>query len=251
MYEINILPPKLRKRKKKIKIGNPTYAPFLLLAVLGTSFFMDQQLDARIESVKDEQNTIIQEIRGIEPQLSQISSMVSRIESLKSEFMIKEEAKSSGMPWDTVLDEISGSIPSEVTITSISEGTESGVIKIEAKTIKMKNMAKTKESFDKNEHFVNTKIATFSANTSMLTRPQDVTFTIMTTYTSQPIAGQPSEQAPISSTAPTQTTPEGTPTPSAVPTETQPEVAPTSTARPVSPAMESRSEATSEKGGTP
>lgn len=172
----------MRKNKKKIKIGNPTYAPFLLLAVLGTSFFMNHQLESRIESIKDEQQTLTVELQSMENDLNQISTIISRIETVKGEFIQKEEARPIGTPWDKVLDEISGSTPSDVTITSIQEGTEMGVIKLEAKTIKMKNMAETKESFDKNPHFTNTKIANFTANTSVLERPQTVTFTLMTTY---------------------------------------------------------------------
>ena len=183
MYDINILPPKMRKRKKKVKIGNPTYAPFLLLGVVGASFFLNAQLEGNIADVKEEQDAILRDIRQIEPDLTRVSSIVSEIEALRLQLQMKNEVVNQSIAWDLILDEIAASTPPEVTITSIEQGNTPSTVKIEAKTYTLTNMARTKESFTQNQFFESVDVPQFQhQNSTLLDRPVEVTFTLMATY---------------------------------------------------------------------
>lgn len=183
MYDINILPPKMRKKKKNIKIGNPTYAPFLLLGVLGASFFLNAQLDGKIADVKEEQEAVLRDIRQIEPDLTRVTSIVSEIEALRLELQMKNEVTNKSLAWDLLLDEIAASTPPEVTITSVEQGSSPNTVKIEAQTYTLTNMARMKESFIQNYHFESVDIPQFKhQNSTLLDRPVEVTFTLMAQY---------------------------------------------------------------------
>lgn len=203
MYSINILPPKMRKKQKKIKIGNPTYAPFLFMGVLISAFFLNFQIEMKLSNVEEEKLLMQKEIKSVQLQVDEVTNIVSQIQMAKQSLTDRPEEMPGGMPtksikWDLLLDEVAATVPPEVTITSIKENPLSGLIEVQANTYTLTHMARTKESFEKSNYFGTIDVPTLTQkHTNLLSRPLEVSFVLTFSYfpngDKQNFAGMPPE----------------------------------------------------------
>ena len=184
MHEMNLLPPKLRKKpRKQVKIANPTYAPFLLIMVLGVSFSINGVMDNNIDTLSKEQKTLVAERSTLQSRLDSVAALKGQIESLRTTLSSKtQQTIADRMEWDLLLNELAYSTPSEVAVTSIEE-TESGAVRIKAQTFTLKNMAKMEDSLNKNKHFKNIALKEFIHDGSnIVERPFKIGFEIVMQY---------------------------------------------------------------------
>lgn len=192
MYNINILPPKMRKKQKKIKIGNPTYAPFLFMGVIAAAVFLNFQIESKLDNIAEEKLLLQDEIKSVQASVDEVNNVVSQIQSAKQALtFVPEEMPgepSGPMPsmaikWDLLLDEISATTPPEVTITNIKHNETSGLIEVKANTYTLTHMARMKESFEKSDYFGSIDIPTLEQkHTNLLSRPLEVSFVLAFAY---------------------------------------------------------------------
>lgn len=200
MYNINILPPKMRKKQKKkvkIKIGNPTYAPFLLLGVIVTCGVLSFQLDKKIENIEESNISMKSALNTYTTQSSEINRLVQDIQGLKSQINeIKNPSSPNyapttnpdGFKWDLFLDEVAATTPAETAITAMNQPDprQASVI-INFETYTLSNMARTKEAFEKSPYFENVQISNVKqSHTNLIARPLEVTFSLTVTFVDEP-----------------------------------------------------------------
>lgn len=185
MYDINILPPKMRKkRKKKVKIGNPTYAPILLAIVLLGAFFMNSSLDKSINQVQTQREELISDVQTLQQQLDKVNQLTSQKQMLIQDIQRIEKVVGGDFRWYIVLDEISSVVPPDVLIKSIQRK-EGNVIVMEAITHKLYPMVQTKESMTSHPSFKEVSIEKFTyPESSIIGHKVDnkVEFTIVAKY---------------------------------------------------------------------
>lgn len=187
MYNMNLLPPKLRKnRKNRIKFDNPTYGLVLLLLVLMTIFFVNKELKNQLQEVNLNTSKLQGDINTIMPMVNELSVPVedNSKTNLQSSLQKIKDLVNGGLPWIEVLDEISALTPPSVTITSIKESANN-MVTIEAETFTLSDMAKMKESFNQEtSKFSGTTIDTYSfTQSTIIEHPQmKVTFTLISTF---------------------------------------------------------------------
>lgn len=192
MYNINILPPKMRKKQKKIKIGNPTYAPFLFMGVIAAAVFLNFQIESKLDNIAEEKLLLQDEIKAVQASVDEVNNTVSQIQSAKQALtFVPEEMPgepgglmpSMAIKWDLLLDEISATTPPEVTITNIKHNETSGLIEVKANTYTLTHMARMKESFEKSDYFGSIDIPTLEQkHTNLLSRPLEVSFVLAFAY---------------------------------------------------------------------
>lgn len=189
MYDINILPPKLRKKKKKVsvKVGNPTYAPFLLLGVIVTATILNFQLESKMEDLDTETKKISEEVTIANTKVQEVQRLAEEVKGLKERLTAEEETVFlETFKWDLMLDEISATVPPEVTITHIKQINKTQV-EVKAETYTLTNMARTKESFEQSKYFHYVEMTALEQNhTNLISRPLEVEFTIVATYSPDP-----------------------------------------------------------------
>lgn len=191
MYNINILPPKLRKKQKKVKIGNPTYAPFLFMGVVAAAVFLNFQIEAKLNNITEEKLLLQDEIKTVQESVNEVERVVSEIQAAKRMLVDVPEEMPGEMPqmtsnaikWDLLLDEISATTPPEVTITNIKQNESTGLIEIQANTYTLSHMARMKESFEKSNYFGSIDIPSLEQkHTNLLSRPLEVSFVLVFAY---------------------------------------------------------------------
>lgn len=200
MYNINILPPKMRKKQKKkvkVKIGNPTYAPFLLLGVIVTCGVLNFQLDKKIENIEESNISMKSDINSYNSKASEVNVLVQQIQGLKNQINeIKNPSSpnyaptidAEGFKWDLFLDEVAATTPAETTITAMNQPDprQASVI-VNFETYTLSNMARTKEAFEKSPYFENVQISNVKQNhTNLIARPLEVTFSLTVTFIDEP-----------------------------------------------------------------
>lgn len=205
MYNINILPPKMRKKPKKkvnIKIGNPTYAPFLLLGVIVTCGVLNFQLDARIKNIEEDNSSMKTAIDSYNNEVMRVQGVANEVRMLKDEInriknpVVWEDANitpsvpmEDGFKWDLFLDEVAATTPAETTITAMNQpDPNQAAVIINFETYTLSNMARTKEAFEKSPYFENVQISNVVQNhTNLIARPLEVTFSLTVTFNSNPV----------------------------------------------------------------
>lgn len=177
MYNINLLPPEMRKnRTKKIKIQRPTYSIILLILVLIISGSTKLLIDIKIKENTTIQNELYQEYIELNENLNRNNSKA--IKNQKENTLINllnqiESIKGKQYLWFNVLNKISEATPATVTIEKIEEIENNDImdnkttsIKIYGLTYSFKDLKIIEQSYQ--SVFDNVKLLEYENNTSTI-----------------------------------------------------------------------------------
>lgn len=169
MYNnINLLPPKMRKkRRKRIKFDNPTYGLILLIVVLLAVFVVRGQMLQTVSNLDSEIDIFQNNINKIMPQIDALNAPSKEHSNLESSLHKLRDLSDGGLPWATILDQISYSTHPNVTITRI-ENNENTII-LQAETHTLRDMATMTKSFEENPYFNEVTIESYNYKPSSIT----------------------------------------------------------------------------------
>lgn len=169
MYNnINLLPPNMRKKhRKRIKFDNPTYGLILLAVVLLAVFIVRGQMMQTVSLLNNEMDILQTNINKIMPQINQLTSPSKEHSNLEASLNRLKDLYDGGLPWATILDQISKSTHPNVTVTRI-ENNQNTII-LQAETYTLRDMATMKKSFEENPNFTNVIIESYNYKPSSIT----------------------------------------------------------------------------------
>ena len=169
MYnDLNLLPPKMRKNKRRrIKFDNPSYGLILVVVILFSVFIVDSEMDNKKESLNEEIIHLENKINQIISKVEMLNAPSEEHRMLRETFLRIKELNDIGLPWAIILDQISYSTNPNVTITKI-QNIENNKVRIDAYTHTLSDMAKMKKSFEKNNYFHNTEIISYEYKPSSI-----------------------------------------------------------------------------------
>ena len=174
MYnDVNLLPPKMRKkRKKRVKFDNPSYGLILLILVIVSVIFIGGQTNNKVDELDNTISKLQADINQIMPRINTINAPSQEHGNLQRDFQRIRDLTDGGLPWSTILDQISYSTNPNVTISRI-ENVGENTIKINADTHTLSDMAIMKKSFEVNPFFSNVNIETYDYKSSSIIQRAD------------------------------------------------------------------------------
>lgn len=187
MYNLNLLPPKLRKKhKKRIRFDNPTYGVFLLVFIIIVCFIVSAFTKDKITDLQTTKTNVESKIHALLPSYSElVPKQVDNTyyELLKNRINELSSMLNNSTKWYYVLDSISANTPSDITVTSIKDN-GNGSIHITAKASTMTSMAIMVENFNRSDDFNNTTLETYTFKDSTYINRNNygVDFTLVTSY---------------------------------------------------------------------
>jgi|GEM_PF-2592308 len=128
MLKINLLPPELRRKKrKKVVVFEPTQTFLILVVVCELLAFTGVYLmiNTTAGNKQKELNAINAEIERLKAEVRDVENLKSQALALEKKVQIIDELMLSRLIWSKRLNELSNLLPENVWITSLSISTQS------------------------------------------------------------------------------------------------------------------------------
>lgn len=121
MIDINLLP--IKDRKKKMNVGNPTFAPFVLGSVILFMIASYNLMEFQKEFLNEELKVIEEQQRTISISADKINQLDNEINRIKSNFQVAiNKFKTSDM-WVTEVETIQDVIPRDMWLSDLEYST--------------------------------------------------------------------------------------------------------------------------------